>query len=101
MQSAPLPETTTSRLLSRGAGVARLYLGGPTGLGATLVWTITTCCSDDSLGGALAGQGDLNGDGFSDLLVQAHDGPPGVSGPLFGGVAAYLGNGGAGAFRGA
>lgn len=53
-------------------GKAYLYLGGPSGLSSTPQWT---SLGDDVnmafFGQALAGVGDVNGDGFSDVMVGA------------------------------
>jgi hypothetical protein len=56
------------------AGAAYLYLGGPRGL-VTPAWTLLGSAEGDSLGSALAGVGDLNGDGYADLAVgiPGHD----------------------------
>jgi hypothetical protein len=68
-------------------GNAYVYLGGPSGLGAT-----PTALRDpgnstgDSFGISVAGAGDVNGDGYADLVVGA----PGISSSA-GGVYVYLG----------
>lgn len=51
-------------------GQVFLYLGSPTGLEATPAWTMTSqIISSESLGEGLSSGGDVNGDGFDDLVV--------------------------------
>ncbi|MCO5274736.1 MAG: FG-GAP-like repeat-containing protein [Flavobacteriales bacterium] len=52
-------------------GEVRMYLGGPTGLSATAAWTKTGEHVDDRFGQGVASAGDVNGDGYSDVLVGA------------------------------
>jgi hypothetical protein len=52
---------------SAGAGVATLHLGGPTGIAATPSTTLTG--ANSSYAFAIAGSGDLDGDGYDDLVV--------------------------------
>jgi len=69
-------------------GQAMLFLGGPSGLAASPVWTVTGGAANDGLGSVVAGAGDVNGDGLDDVLV----GLPGYSaGSGQGAVALYYG----------
>ena len=52
-------------------GRAFVYLGSATGPSATAGWTLEGDDADGDLGSAVAGAGDVNGDGYADLLVGA------------------------------
>jgi hypothetical protein len=52
-------------------GIAYLYLGSATGMQAVPAWSFENGQSDTSLGFAAAAAGDVNGDGFADVLVGA------------------------------
>ncbi len=52
-------------------GRAFLYLGGPAGLSTEAAWTVAGDQAMARLGSAVAGAGDVNGDGYSDVIVAA------------------------------
>jgi len=52
-------------------GEARLFFGSETGLSTSADWSIEGESESDRLGQGLAGVGDVNGDGFSDIAVSA------------------------------
>ncbi len=54
----------------RDAGRVQLYLGSPTGLSAAQA-SVLGIELDEHLGAALAGAGDVDGDGFDDVLIGA------------------------------
>jgi hypothetical protein len=54
------------------AGRAYLYLGSPTGLSATPAWTLDGTQASESLGQPIGGAGDVNGDGYDDVIVGAY-----------------------------
>jgi hypothetical protein len=51
-------------------GAAYLYLGSANGLGPTPAWTATGTQADE-LFGCVAGAGDIDGDGYDDVLIGA------------------------------
>ena len=67
-------------------GKAYLYRGSSTGLGLSPSWSVETGWPDSEYGASVSTAGDLNGDGYSDIIV----GVPGASGQ--GAIMAYLGS---------
>ena len=57
---------------SGGTGKAYLYLGGPSGLSGTPSWTAAGEVAGDFFGQPAARAGDVNGDGYSDVIVGAY-----------------------------
>jgi hypothetical protein len=53
-------------------GRAFLYLGSPTGLALSPAWTVESNVGGAQLGEKLAGAGDVNGDGFSDIVIGSY-----------------------------
>ncbi len=54
-----------------GEGRAWVFLGSPTGLEATAVWAVNGEVADANFGWWVNGAGDINGDGYGDILVGA------------------------------
>jgi hypothetical protein len=54
------------------AGAVRLYLGSPTGPALPAIAVAAGEAANDRLGFAVNGAGDINGDGFDDLLAGAY-----------------------------
>ncbi|NCQ59493.1 MAG: hypothetical protein GW913_02345 [Myxococcales bacterium] len=52
-------------------GEVQVFYGGPTGIGATANVTLAAPVPTGQFGSAIAGAGDVNGDGFSELAVAA------------------------------
>ena len=71
-------------------GQAYLYLGRATGLPATADWTVTGDIDESWLGYAVSSAGDVNGDGFDDILISAAKRPETY--PQQGRVYLYLGS---------
>jgi hypothetical protein len=69
-------------------GKVSLYCGGPQGLSIEPTWSLEGNMNEAKVGLAVAGAGDVNGDGFGDIMVGA----PGYNGT--GQVFMYYGNGG-------
>ena len=62
-----------TRAVEADEGVARLYLGGSGGLGAGYVWTGEGDQTLSWYGMSVGSAGDVNGDGYADLVVGAKD----------------------------
>jgi hypothetical protein len=60
-----------------GRGRVDVYYGGPTGIGTVPSVTLRGVAAGDSFGNAVASAGDVNGDGFGDLVVGAYLADPG------------------------
>lgn len=77
-------------------GRVRVFHGSNLGLNTTAFWTVESNVVDLALGSSAGTAGDVNGDGFSDVIV----GGPGVTdGPSAGRAFVYYGNGGDGLNR--
>jgi len=70
------------------SGKAYLYLGGPSGPSATASWTKSGEASGSEFGAAVASAGDVNDDGYSDVVIGA---PNYSSGTIGGKAYLYLG----------
>jgi hypothetical protein len=73
---------------SLSGGRALLYLGSASGLDSSPAWTVDGTIVNDLFGAWVAGAGDVNGDGYDDLLVGAEEEGVGLSGSAF----LYLGS---------
>jgi hypothetical protein len=71
-------------------GKAYLYLGGPDGLSVDSAWTYESNQPGASFGFSLGAAGDVNGDGFDDVILGApnHDGDSSLVGAAY----LFLGN---------
>ena len=58
--------------VSNDDGKAFLYLGSATGLSTTAAWTAWGTMANEYFGRCLAAAGDVNGDGYGDVLVGAY-----------------------------
>jgi len=54
------------------SGKVYVYLGSASGLGTTAAWTATGDAAGDHFGKSMATAGDVNGDGYDDIIVGAH-----------------------------
>ncbi|MCK6446692.1 MAG: FG-GAP-like repeat-containing protein [Planctomycetes bacterium] len=79
--SAPFYDSTTSNV-----GRVELYRGSPSGLGATPAWSVLGPHADANFGNAVRAAGDVDADGFDDVLVGA----PTAAASQFGEGRAYL-----------
>ncbi len=59
------------RALGSPVGRAMLFLGSPTGPASTPDWQVIGTAAGMSFGGAVSSAGDLNGDGYSDVVIGA------------------------------
>ena len=73
--SAPLHDVLTPQGLLTDAGCVRLFLGipGTLGIGQTPAWTRCGTKSNQHLGVRIAGAGDVNNDGRSDVIIGSLD----------------------------
>jgi len=55
-----------------GMGAAFVHLGSLSGLASGAVWMTTSAQSESQLGASVAGAGDVNNDGFDDVVVSEH-----------------------------
>jgi hypothetical protein len=73
-------------------GEVRLFLGSATGLPATPTWTKQGENVEDRFGYSVASAGDVNGDGYSDVIIGAPGWPNGVPGAWRGKSYLFLGS---------
>ncbi|MCB9374242.1 MAG: FG-GAP repeat protein, partial [Microthrixaceae bacterium] len=71
-------------------GSVYLYLGSAAGLSPTPAWSVESDQADSFFGGAVASAGDVNGDGYDDVVVGAFDYDDGQTGE--GAAFVYLGS---------
>jgi hypothetical protein len=71
-------------------GLALVYLGSPTGLGTFPFWTAESDQASARFGASVAAAGDVNGDGYGDVLIGAEGFENGE--PSEGGTFLYLGS---------
>jgi len=73
-----------------GEGAAFVYFGSSMGLNTNADWYIESNQADASFGDSVAGAGDVNGDGFGDVIIGAHRYSNGLNGE--GAAFIYLGS---------
>lgn len=59
------------------AGTAHIFMGYPPGVTPVAMRTLEGTSAGDNFGFAVAGAGDLNGDGFGDLVIGGYNADPG------------------------
>jgi hypothetical protein len=52
-------------------GYVRIYLGGPSGISTTPIMALTDPNGASNFGSSVASAGDVNGDGYSDVIISA------------------------------
>ena len=68
---APLADVLSGQTTLAGAGLAAVYYGSATGLAAVADLTLPGGQAGEQFGSAVAGIGDVNGDGYDDVAVSA------------------------------
>ncbi len=64
-------------------GAAFLYLGGPDGLKPVFDWLYESNQANEEFGTAVAGAGDVNGDGYDDVIIGANSPLPDIGGKAY------------------
>jgi hypothetical protein len=77
------------------AGTASVYLGSPAGLSSTPALVLEGVAAGDEFGYSVGGAGDVDGDGFADVVVGAPRADPGGRSNV-GAASVYLGSSPAG-----
>jgi hypothetical protein len=85
-----------ARAVANDVGRAYVYLGGAGGLSSTPATTLTETDETVQFGSSVASAGDINGDGFADLVVGALVWPSIMPSPITLATRAYVYLGGAG-----
>jgi len=69
---APRYDIVTGTVALTDTGQVFLYYGGPAGIVTSTVWTTHTAQDHARFGAAVSAAGDVNGDGFGDVIVTAN-----------------------------